>query len=206
MLSLPSSSQWSKISSCQFLKSSRSLSDFPKVKLPEFAFLGRSNVGKSSLINFLCQNSSLAKVSSKPGSTNLVNHYLINQSFYFIDFPGYGFAKRSRSSRDSWGDTIERFLLTSENLRLLFLVLDISIPPQTVDLNFLSWLKLKQVPTAIVLTKLDKLKKTQQPKQIELFAQALSQVTESGQKVFQVSVVQKLGRESLWQEIFRLLV
>ena len=205
MLSLPSSSQWSKISSCQFLKSSRSLSDFPKVKLPEFAFLGRSNVGKSSLINFLCQNSSLAKVSSKPGSTNLVNHYLINQSFYFIDFPGYGFAKRSRSSRDSWGDTIERFLLTSENLRLLFLVLDISIPPQTVDLNFLSWLKLKQVPTAIVLTKLDKLKKTQQPKQIELFAQALSQVTESEQKVFQVSVVQKLGRESLWQEIFRLL-
>ena len=205
MLSLPSSSQWSKISSCQFLKSSRSLSDFPKVKLPEFAFLGRSNVGKSSLINFLCQNSSLAKVSSKPGSTNLVNHYLINQSFYFIDFPGYGFAKRSRSSRDSWGDTIERFLLTSENLRLLFLVLDISIPPQTVDLNFLSWLKLKQVPTAIVLTKLDKLKKTQQPKQIELFAQALSQVTEPEQKVFQVSVVQKLGRESLWQEIFRLL-
>ena len=205
MLSLSSSSQWPKISSCQFLKSSRSLSDFPKVKLPEFAFLGRSNVGKSSLINFLCQNSSLAKVSSKPGSTNLVNHYLINQSFYFIDFPGYGFAKRSRSSRDSWGDTIERFLLTSENLRLLFLVLDISIPPQAVDLNFLSWLKLKQVPTAIVLTKLDKLKKTQQPKQIELFAQALSQVTESEQKVFQVSVVQKLGRESLWQEIFRLL-
>jgi len=205
MISLPSSSQWTKISSCQFLKSSRSLSDFPKVKLPEFAFLGRSNVGKSSLINFLCQNSSLAKVSSKPGSTNLVNHYLINQSFYFIDFPGYGFAKRSRSSRDSWGDTIERFLLTSENLRLLFLVLDISIPPQAVDLNFLSWLNLKQIPTAIVLTKLDKLKKTQQPKQIELFAQALSQVTESGQKVFQVSVVQKLGRESLWQEIFRLL-
>ena len=205
MISLPSSSQWSKISSCQFLKSSRSLSDFPKVKLPEFAFLGRSNVGKSSLINFLCQNSSLAKVSSKPGSTNLVNHYLINQSFYFIDFPGYGFAKRSRSSRDSWGDTIERFLLTSENLRLLFLVLDISIPPQAVDLNFLSWLKLKQVPTAIVLTKLDKLKKTQQPKQIELFAQALSQVTEPEQKVFQVSVVQKLGRESLLQEIFRLL-
>ena len=205
MLSLPSSSQWPKISSCQFLKSSRLLSDFPKVKLPEFAFLGRSNVGKSSLINFLCQNSSLVKVSSKPGSTNLVNHYLINQSFYFIDFPGYGFAKRSRSSRDSWGDTIERFLLTSENLRLLFLVLDISIPPQAVDLNFLSWLKLKQVPTAIVLTKLDKLKKTQQPKQIELFAQALSQVTESEQKVFQVSVVQKLGRESLWQEIFRLL-
>ena len=205
MISLPSSSQWLKISSCQFLKSSRSLSDFPKVKLPEFAFLGRSNVGKSSLINFLCQNSSLAKVSSKPGSTNLVNHYLINQSFYFIDFPGYGFAKRSRSSRDSWGDTIERFLLTSENLRLLFLVLDISIPPQAVDLNFLSWLKLKQVPTAIVLTKLDKLKKTQQPKQIELFAQALSQVTAPEQKVFQVSVVQKLGRESLWQEIFRLL-
>ena len=205
MISLPSSSQWSKISSCQFLKSSRSLSDFPKVKLPEFAFLGRSNVGKSSLINFLCQNSSLAKVSSKPGSTNLVNHYLINQSFYFIDFPGYGFAKRSRSSRDSWGDTIERFLLTSENLRLLFLVLDISIPPQAVDLNFLSWLKLKQVPTAIVLTKLDKLKKTQQQKQIELFAQALSQVTESEQKVFQVSVVQKLGRESLLQEIFGML-
>jgi len=205
MISLPSSSQWTKISSCQFLKSSRSLSDFPKVKLPEFAFLGRSNVGKSSLINFLCQNSSLAKVSSKPGSTSLVNHYLINQSFYFIDFPGYGFAKRSRSSRDSWGDTIERFLLTSENLRLLFLVLDISIPPQAVDLNFLSWLNLKQIPTAIVLTKLDKLKKTQQPKQIELFAQALSQVTEPEQKVFQVSVVQKLGRESLLQEIFRLL-
>jgi ribosome biogenesis GTP-binding protein YsxC/EngB len=205
MISLPSSSQWPKISSCQFLKSSCSLSDFPKVKLPEFAFLGRSNVGKSSLINFLCQNSSLAKVSSKPGSTNLVNHYLINQSFYFIDFPGYGFAKRSRSSRDSWGDTIERFLLTSENLRLLFLVLDISIPPQAVDLNFLSWLKLKQVPTAIVLTKLDKLKKAQQQKQIELFAQALSQVTESEQKVFQVSVVQKLGREILLQEIFGML-
>jgi GTP-binding protein len=147
----------------------------------------------------------LAKVSSKPGSTNLVNHYLINQSFYFIDFPGYGFAKRSRSSRDSWGDTIERFLLTSENLRLLFLVLDISIPPQAVDLNFLSWLNLKQVPTAIVLTKLDKLKKTQQQKQIELFAQALSQVTESEQRVFQVSVVQKLGRESLLQEIFGML-
>ncbi len=205
MLCSPSDYNLPNISSCQFLKSSSSLFDFPKLKLPEVAFLGKSNVGKSSLINFLCQDSSLAKVSSKPGSTNLINHYLINQSFYFIDFPGYGFASRSKLSRSRWGETIEQFLLTSQHLRLVFLLLDISIPPQSVDLNFLSWLNLKQVPTAIVLTKLDKLKKTQQQKQIELFAQALSSITKPGQKIFQVSVIHKLGRESLWQEIFRLL-
>ncbi len=202
---LQNGSIWPNIYGCQFLKSSSSCSDFPKLKLPEVAFLGRSNVGKSSLINFLCQDSSLAKVSSKPGSTNLVNHYLINQSFYFIDFPGYGFASRSKLSKSRWGEAMEQFLLTSQHLRLVFLLLDISIPPQSVDLNFLSWLNVKQVPTAIVLTKLDKLKKTQRQKQIELFAQALSSVTKPGQKVFQVSVLDKLGRDSLWQEIFNQL-
>jgi GTP-binding protein len=147
-----------KISKVEFIKSSQELSACPSTELYEYAFIGRSNVGKSSLINGLVGRT-IAKVSSVPGKTQLINHFLINDNWYLVDLPGYGWAKVSKSIKDQWEEHIHEYLLQRENLRCLFLLVDIRHDPQKNDMEFMEWLSSVDIPFVIVFTKKDKLSK-----------------------------------------------
>lgn len=147
-----------KISKVEFIKSSQELSACPSTELYEYAFIGRSNVGKSSLINGLVGRT-IAKVSSVPGKTQLINHFLINDNWYLVDLPGYGWAKVSKSIKDQWEEHIHEYLLERENLRCLFLLVDIRHDPQKNDMEFMEWLSSVDIPFVIVFTKKDKLSK-----------------------------------------------
>lgn len=140
----------------KFAGSSVAVSKKPSRKLPEFAFIGRSNVGKSSLINMLCSNGSLAKTSSKPGKTRVVNHFLVNDSWYLVDLPGYGYAKLPDAERNKIRDVISDYILNSEELTCLFVLVDSRHDIQRIDLDFLSELGENNIPVAIILTKCDK--------------------------------------------------
>jgi GTP-binding protein len=146
------------ISSAQFIKSSKIFSECPKPNLPEYAFIGRSNVGKSSLINMICGQKKLAKTSGTPGKTQLINHFLINENWYIADLPGYGFAKISKDTRASWEKMITNYLLKRTNLLNTFILIDSRLKPQDIDLEFISWLGTKRIPFSIAFTKTDKLK------------------------------------------------
>ncbi|HCW05955.1 MAG TPA: YihA family ribosome biogenesis GTP-binding protein [Cytophagales bacterium] len=148
-----------KILSAEFVSSSTDWRKCPNSHLPEFVFIGRSNVGKSSLINMLVERKNLAKTSSTPGKTQTINHFIVNGQWNLVDLPGYGFAAVSRSSRYAWGKMIEEYLLNRENLFCTFVLVDSRIPPQKIDFEFINWLGSKNIPLAIVLTKTDKLKK-----------------------------------------------
>lgn len=147
-----------KISKVEFIKSSQELSACPSTELYEYAFIGRSNVGKSSLINGLVGRT-IAKVSSVPGKTQLINHFLINNNWFLVDLPGYGWAKVSKSIKDQWEEHIHEYLLERENLRCLFLLVDIRHDPQKNDMEFMEWLSSVDIPFVIVFTKKDKLSK-----------------------------------------------
>lgn len=129
----------------------------PAAHLPEYAFIGRSNVGKSSLINMLVRNSKLAKTSSKPGKTQTINHFLINQNWYLVDLPGYGYASISKTMREKWSKMIRDYLLLRENLQVVFVLVDSRLEPQKIDLDFINSLGEDGVPFAIIFTKTDKL-------------------------------------------------
>jgi len=144
------------IKSAQFLSSNTELAKMPPAIYPEFAFIGRSNVGKSSLINMLCDRRSLAKTSQTPGKTQLVNHFLINSSWYLTDLPGYGYARVSQASRAKWSKNTLNYLLKRPNLVAVFQLLDSRLPPQKIDLEFTDWLGENQIPFFLVLTKADK--------------------------------------------------
>jgi len=133
----------------------------PPPDKPEYAFIGRSNVGKSSLINMITGRKKLAKTSGTPGKTITINHFVINAEWYLVDLPGYGFAKRSKTERDKWEKMIKNYLLRRENLVSVFVLIDIRHEPQKIDLEFLQWLALSQIPFAMVYTKADKLKMVQ---------------------------------------------
>jgi GTP-binding protein len=133
----------------------------PPPDKPEYAFIGRSNVGKSSLINMMTQRKKLAKTSGTPGKTITINHFVINADWYLVDLPGYGFAKRSKSEREKWEKMIKNYLLRRENLVSVFVLVDIRHEPQKNDLEFMEWLAVSQIPFAIVFTKSDKLKMVQ---------------------------------------------
>ncbi len=139
-----------------FVKSSSDISQCPPPKKPEFAFVGRSNVGKSSLINMLTGRKSLAKTSSKPGKTQLINHFEIDSSWFLVDLPGYGWSKVSKQKKAEWGIMIEEYLLNRENLACLFVLIDSRLEPQPIDYEFISWLGEKRIPFAMVFTKTDK--------------------------------------------------
>lgn len=136
----------------------------PKPDKPEFAFIGRSNVGKSSLINMLANRKNLAKTSGRPGKTQLINHFLIDEQWYLVDLPGYGYAKTSKKNREAWGKMIEDYLIERENLQLVFVLIDSRLEPQKIDLEFINWLGASAIPFALVFTKADKqsINKTQQ--------------------------------------------
>ena len=146
-----------KIKTSEFVTSSVRLSQCPQPDLPEYAFIGRSNVGKSSLINRLTGRKKLAKISSTPGKTQLINHFIINQEWYLVDLPGLGYAKVSRSQRQKWHKMTTQYLLKRENLLNIFVLIDCRIEPQPIDIEFINWLGTSQLPFTIVFTKSDKL-------------------------------------------------
>ncbi len=150
-----------KIKEARFIKSSAKYKDCPEGNLPEYAFIGRSNVGKSSLINMLTNRKKLAKTSSKPGKTQLINHFLIDDNWYIVDLPGYGWSKVSKKLKASWGVMIEDYLQKRENLSCLFILLDSRHDPQKIDYDFIQWVGEQGIPMALIFTKIDKSSKNQ---------------------------------------------
>ena len=144
-----------KVTTSEFISSYADVAKCPAPDKPEFAFIGRSNVGKSSLINMLTNSRKLAKTSVTPGKTQTINHFLINLSWYLVDLPGYGYANVSKSTRAGFGKMIENYVLKRENLTCLFVLIDSRLPPQAIDLDFIEWAGSKNIPLAILFTKID---------------------------------------------------
>lgn len=185
------------IKKAEFVKSSQVVNQFPPADRPEYAFTGRSNVGKSSLINYLCNRKSLAKTSSTPGKTQLVNHFLINDHWYLTDLPGYGYAKISKKIKQGFAGMIEDYLLNRENLVNVFVLIDAKIPPQEIDLDFIDYLGLKQLPFSIVFTKTDKAKRSEFEKNQEAFKKAMYETWEELPPMFYTSSSKRKGKEEL---------
>lgn len=162
----------------EFVMSNTDPAKCPKPEKPEYAFIGRSNVGKSSLINKLFNKKSLAKTSSKPGKTQLINHFLINKEWYLVDLPGYGYASVSKSDRVKWDKMIRKYMLTRENLVSVYVLVDLRVPPQKLDLDFMEWLGMSGLAITILYTKADKLTKTATAKQLELYEKTLLETWE----------------------------
>jgi GTP-binding protein len=161
------------IISAEFVSSYADVSKCPPPDKPEFAFIGRSNVGKSSLINMLTNSKKLAKTSVKPGKTQTINHFLINSSWYLVDLPGYGYASVSKSLRAGFGKMIENYVLKRENLTCLFILIDSRLPPQANDLDFIEWAGSREIPLAILFTKIDKLKRNELEKNLKQYEATL---------------------------------
>lgn len=186
-----------KISKAQFVGSSTRISQKPSRKLPEFAFIGRSNVGKSSLINMLTGNASLAKTSSTPGKTQLVNHFLINDSWYLVDLPGYGYAKMSLDNRKKLTSVIRDYLSNSEELTLLFVLVDSRHDIGEIDLDFINELGENQIPFTIIFTKCDKIGPNVLKAQVEKDKQILSETWEELPDMLTSSAENRLGKEEI---------
>lgn len=192
------------INSARFVISNTSASKCPDDSRHEYAFIGRSNVGKSSLINMLTGNKSLAQTSSKPGKTLLINHFLVNDSWYIVDLPGYGYAQRSKESRQSIDRIIKDYILNREQMTTLFLLIDVRHKPQKIDLEFMEWLGENGVPFAIVFTKLDKLSSAAGKKSISAYCTTLLEQWEELPPVFATSSEDRRGREALLDYIEQL--
>ncbi|MBC6993289.1 ribosome biogenesis GTP-binding protein YihA/YsxC [Neolewinella lacunae] len=184
------------IVSSKFTSSHARVNQAPAGKRPEFAFIGRSNVGKSSLINMLVQRKELAHTSGTPGKTQLINYYLINESWYLTDLPGYGYAKRSLKTRAKWEDRTEEYFLHRSQMVCAMVLVDSNVPPQTIDLDFINWLGEKGVPFVIVFTKTDR-KKARDLANVEAFKQTLLEYWEDLPPVFLTSAVTTDGRDEL---------
>ena len=190
------------ISSAQFVKSAVTTSQYPPADLPEIAFTGRSNVGKSSLINALVNRKHLVKTSSTPGRTQLINFFIINEAFSFVDLPGFGYAKVPAAVRKSWGPMIETYLSTRETLRGVVFIMDIRRIPGMQELNFIEWLRYYTIPGILVLTKSDKLSKNKQITQRRAIADALGVPIE---EPILFSAKSRMGKDDLWDAIKRLI-
>ena len=186
-----------KITSAEFQCSSPRADMCPKTSLPEYAFIGRSNVGKSSLINMLTVRKKLALTSSTPGKTLLINHFLINQQWYLVDLPGYGYAQRGKREMDKLQNLIQHYVLDREQLTCLFVLIDIRHEPQRKDLDFLEFLGENGVPFAIVFTKADKLSTAAIKPTVEKYLNILKEEWEELPPHFITSATQKTGREEL---------
>lgn len=191
-----------QIKSAKFIRSYSRFSDMKPDGRPEFAFIGRSNVGKSSLINFLANRKNLAKTSSKPGKTQLINQFLVNDQWTLIDLPGYGYAKVSKRRRSKFQDLITDYLQNSKQLYCAFVLIDSRIPPQAIDLEFLEWCAVNEIPVAIVFTKTDKLSTTKVMENTENFKAALYQNGwEDIPQSFLTSASKRIGNEELMEFI-----
>lgn len=186
-----------KINSAEFVKSSPRADMCPDTDLPEYAFIGRSNVGKSSLINMLTEKSKLAMTSSTPGKTMLVNHFLINKNWYLVDLPGYGFALRGKREMDKLQNLITHYVLDRRQLTCLFVLLDIRHEPQKKDIDFLEFLGENQVPFAIVFTKADKLTRQKMQVNVNAYVRFLQSWWEELPPYFITSSTSRMGRDEL---------
>ncbi|HVN58573.1 MAG TPA: ribosome biogenesis GTP-binding protein YihA/YsxC [Bacteroidales bacterium] len=189
------------IKTAKFVKSSENLAQCPVTLQPEFAFIGRSNVGKSSLINMLTGVSHLAKVSSTPGKTRTINHFIINDDWYIADLPGYGYAKVSAGKREKWNTESVRYILGRKNLVSLFVLLDSRIPPQDSDIRFMEMLGLNLVPFARIFTKTDKLSSNEIRKAISLCDTVMLEKWEELPPAIITSSARKTGREEVLEYI-----
>ena len=183
------------IHSAKFISSSPTIEKCPSGNLPEYAFIGRSNVGKSSLINMITGIKTLAKVSENPGKTQLINHFLINDNWYLVDLPGYGYAKVSKGLRKSFSDMITRYVMLRENLYCLFVLIDSRIEPQAIDIDFINWLGQNQVPFALVFTKTDKISSAELLNNIAVYKKETLNYWQELPKIFTCSALQRTGRE-----------
>lgn len=181
----------------KYIGSYPSISFCPKDKKPEYAFIGRSNVGKSSLINMLTGKNSLARISKKPGKTQMINYFLVAQSWHLVDLPGYGYAIISKKKRREWEIMIEGYLQHRRNLACAFVLIDANIPAQQIDIDFLNWLGDKQVPFAIVYTKTDRLKPAEVQPNIDRIRTTLLEHWEALPQEFITSSVKKEGQTEI---------
>ncbi|MDP4583055.1 MAG: ribosome biogenesis GTP-binding protein YihA/YsxC [Verrucomicrobiales bacterium] len=183
-----------KITSARFATSFDSVESCPAAVLPEFAFIGRSNVGKSSLINMLCNQAGLAKVSSSPGHTRLINFFVVNEDWCLVDLPGYGYARAPKSERNRFNDFVADYLEFREGLTHVFVLIDSRHDPQKIDIDFVTWLVEKAVPFSLIFTKSDKLKPSKVAANRDLFLTTLSEYVDGQPPAFITSVKDKTGR------------
>jgi GTP-binding protein len=186
-----------QIKSADFLVSSARIEQCPDGSLPEYAFIGRSNVGKSSLINMLTGKGKLAKTSATPGKTILINHYIINGEWYLVDLPGYGYAKRSKKDTERFEHMITTYILDREQMTNLFLLIDVRHEPQQIDLEFMEWLGENSVPFSIVFTKADKVAKAKLKGNVMHYLTELKKQWEELPPYFVTSSEAKMGREEI---------
>ncbi|MCD1258151.1 YihA family ribosome biogenesis GTP-binding protein [Paenibacillus athensensis] len=185
-----------KVNQAEFIISAVGPGQYPQDALPEIALAGRSNVGKSSLINRMIARKNLARTSSQPGKTQTLNYYRINSDLYFVDLPGYGYAKVSKSERERWGKFIENYLLNREPLRLVLLLVDLRHPPSKDDQAMYDWLSHHDIPLCVVATKADKLPRSQVPKHAKIVRETLGMP--KGQPLILFSSEAGLGKDELW--------
>jgi GTP-binding protein len=194
-----------KITSATYLISSPDYTKAPAPDKPEFAFIGRSNVGKSSLINMLAGNQKLAKTSGTPGKTQLINHFIIDNKWYLVDLPGYGFAKISQNTRNRWEQMIENYLRKRENLVNVFVLIDSRHPPQKIDLDFINKLGKWEVPFSLVFTKSDKETQRLVSQNVKSFFEKMREQWQFLPEYFVTSAVKNTGREKILDAIERYL-
>ncbi len=186
-----------KIKTAEFIISNTDYRKCPEKILHEYAFIGRSNVGKSSLINMLTGKLKLAKISTSPGKTQLINHFLINNEWYLTDLPGYGYAKVAKTQRAKWIKMINGYILNRKNLVCLFVLIDSRIPTQQNDMEFIEWLGQKNIPFVLIFTKIDKLSSSVLQKNIKKYKSELTKTWEILPEIFLSSVKSKSGKEDI---------
>jgi len=189
------------IKTAEFVISNSEVAKCPKDLLPEYAFIGRSNVGKSSLINMLTGRKNLAKTSGKPGKTQLINHFIINKNWFLVDLPGYGYAKVSKSAKKRFQQFITDYFEKRQQLTLAFVLVDIRHEPQKIDLEFMEYLGINQIPFSIVFTKADKLKPKAIEYDIEAYSKELLKTWEELPQYFVTSSTKSVGRDDILQHI-----
>jgi len=186
-----------KITKATYLISSPSFDLCPKLQAPEYAFIGRSNVGKSSIINAIVQQKNLAKTSGTPGKTQLINHFLIDEKWYLVDLPGFGYAKASKSKRFQWEKFIAEYLTKRETLLNIFVLLDARLEPQQIDLEFMNWCGEKGLPFSMVFTKIDKLSSTALQKNLAKYKKEMLKYWDELPPLFTSSATSNFGKEPL---------
>jgi GTP-binding protein len=189
------------IRSAKFIQSCETYLKCPKSDKPEYAFIGRSNVGKSSLINSIIGIKNLARVSGKPGKTQIINHFLINEAWYLVDLPGYGYAKVSKDKKGQWEIFLTEYILKRDNLMCVFVLVDIRLEPQASDVDFMEWLAIDNIPFVIAFTKTDKLKKSQLAQALERYQKYLSGTWESFPNYFMTSAKEHTGKKEILEFI-----
>jgi GTP-binding protein len=186
-----------KITSAEFVMSNSDVDKCPNNPIPEYAFIGRSNVGKSSLINMLMQRKGLAKTSGRPGKTQLINHFLINKNWHLVDLPGYGYARVSKSSKKTFQKFITQYFEKRQQLVLGFVLIDCRHEPQSIDLEFMEWLGESQIPFTIIFTKSDKLKPNALKRNIDLYCEKMMDTWEEMPMYFITSASNGEGRDEV---------